>query len=110
MTAFQWYVLQAQPGCEQKVKNFIQESIRQNNLDKQFGDILVPTEEVVEMRSGRKRRSERKLYPGYVLVQMEMNADTWHLIKDTPKARGFIGGEQPVPISDKDASGVLKTP
>ena len=109
MTAFQWYVLQAQPGCEQRVKDFIQESIRQNSLDKQFGDILVPTEEVVEMRSGRKRRSERKLYPGYVLVQMEMNADTWHLIKETPKARGFIGGEQPVPISDKDASGVLQT-
>lgn len=106
--AFEWYVLQAQPGCEQRVKNFIQESIKQHEMQDHFGDILVPTEEVVEMRAGRKRRSERKLYPGYVLVQMEMNADTWYLIKNTPKARGFIGGSQPRPISAKDATGILQ--
>ena len=106
--AFEWYVLQAQPGSEQRVKTFIQESVKQHDMGDQFGDILVPTEEVVEMRSGRKCRSERKLYPGYVLVQMKMNADTWHLIKNTPNTRGFIGGSEPTPISAKDATGVLQ--
>ena len=75
-----------------------------------FGDILVPTEEVVEIKDGKKRKSERKFYPGYVLVQMEMNDETWHLVKHTDRVLGFIGGtaDKPAPISDKEAATILQ--
>jgi len=78
-------------------------------LEDSFGGILVPTEEVVEMREGTKRKSERKFFPGYVLVQMEMNDDTWHLVKEVPKVLGFIGGtgDRPTPISEKEANEIL---
>ena len=78
-------------------------------MEDQFGDVLVPTEEVVEMRDGQKRKSDRKFFPGYVLVQMEMNDDTWHLVKDVPKVMGFIGGtsDKPAPISDREADEIL---
>jgi transcriptional antiterminator NusG len=79
-------------------------------MEDQFGEILVPTEEVVEMKEGKKRKSERKFFPGYVLVQMEMNNDTWHLIKESPKVLGFIGGttDKPAPISDAEANAILQ--
>ena len=79
-------------------------------LEHKFGDILVPTEEVVEMREGQKRRSERKFFPGYVLVQMEMDDETWHLVKEVPRVLGFIGGssDRPAPISDKEADAILR--
>ncbi|MCG6865627.1 MAG: transcription termination/antitermination protein NusG, partial [Thiogranum sp.] len=75
-----------------------------------FGEIMVPTEEVVEMREGQKRRSERKFFPGYVLVQMDMDDDTWHLVKEVPKVLGFIGGtsDRPAPITDKEADAILQ--
>ena len=78
-------------------------------LEDKFGEILVPTEEVVEMREGQKRRSERKFFPGYVLVQMEMDDNTWHLVKEVPKVLGFIGGstDRPAPISDEEANTIL---
>ena len=84
--------------------------IKRAGLESKFGEILVPTEEVVEMRDGQKRKSERKFYPGYVLVQMEMNEDTWHLVKEVPKVLGFIGGtpEKPAAISDKEANQILR--
>jgi transcriptional antiterminator NusG len=79
-------------------------------LQSKFGKILVPTEEVVEMREGAKRRSERKFFPGYVLVQMEMDDETWHLVKEVPKVLGFIGGssDRPAPISEKEANRILQ--
>jgi transcriptional antiterminator NusG len=79
-------------------------------MEDQFGEILVPTEEVVEMRGGQKRKSERKFFPGYVLVQMEMNDSTWHLVKECPKVMGFIGGtaDKPAPISDREAAAILQ--
>ena len=79
------------------------------NLKEFFGEILVPTEEVVEMRGGQKRRSERKFFPGYVLVQMELNDDTWHLVKETPRVMGFIGGkaDQPAPLTEAEANAIL---
>lgn len=79
-------------------------------MEGEFGDILVPTEEVVEMKNGQKRKSERKFFPGYVLVQMEMNEGTWHLVKDTPRVMGFIGGtaDRPAPITDKEAEAILR--
>ena len=103
-----WYVVHAYSGFESKVKNSLEEHIKLAGMEDKFGQILVPTEEVVEMRDGNKRRSERKFFPGYVLVQMEMNDDTWHLVKDVPKVMGFIGGtkDKPAPISDKEAEAI----
>jgi transcriptional antiterminator NusG len=85
------------------------ERVNRYEMEDLFGDILVPTEEVVEMRAGKKRRSERKFYPGYVLVNMEMNDDTWHMVKETPRVMGFIGGtaDRPAPITEKEAAAIL---
>jgi len=105
-----WYVVHAYSGFENQVKRSLLDRIKRAGMEDMFGEILVPTEEVVEMREGQKRRSERKFFPGYVLVQMEMNDDTWHLIKDAPKVMGFIGGtsDRPAPISDKEADSILQ--
>jgi len=104
-----WYVVHAYSGFEQQVKRSLTERITRMGLEDSFGGILVPTEEVVEMREGTKRRSERKFFPGYVLVQMELNDDTWHLVKEVPKVLGFIGGtgDRPTPISEKEADEIL---
>jgi len=104
-----WYVVHAYSGFEQQVKRSLTERISRMGLEDSFGGILVPTEEVVEMREGTKRKSERKFFPGYVLVQMEMNDDTWHLVKEVPKVLGFIGGtgDRPTPISEKEANEIL---
>lgn len=108
--AMRWFVVQAFSGFEGVVKRSLQERIERAELDHCFGDILVPTEEVVEIRNGQKRRSERKFFPGYVLVRMEMNDETWHLVKNVPKVLGFIGGtaDRPAPISDKEADSILQ--
>ena len=105
-----WYVVHAYSGFEQQVKRSLEERIRRKDLEEHFGEILVPTEEVVEMREGQKRKSERKFFPGYVLVQMEMNDETWHLVKDAPKVLGFIGGtgDKPTPITEKEAMAILQ--
>ncbi|APZ44097.1 transcription termination/antitermination protein NusG [Acidihalobacter ferrooxydans] len=104
-----WYVVHAYSGFEQQVKKAIDEHVSRAGMQDSFGQILVPTEEVVEMREGQKRRSERKFFPGYVLVQMEMNDDTWHLIRNIPRVLGFIGGtpDKPSPISEKEAESIL---
>ena len=108
--AKRWYVVHAYSGYEKHVMRSLIERVKREGLEEYFGDILVPTEEVVEMRNGQKRKSERKFFPGYVLVQMEMNDHTWHLIKDTPRVMGFIGGtaEKPAPITDKEAEAILR--
>jgi transcriptional antiterminator NusG len=107
--AQQWFVVHAYSNFEHKVKSSLEERIKRYGLEDQFGEILVPTEEVVEMREGNKRRSERKFFPGYVLVQMEMNDETWHLVKEVPKVLGFIGGssDKPAPITQKEADSIL---
>lgn len=108
--AMRWYVVHAYSGFEAQVRRSMEERVNRMGLQDSFGEILVPTEEVVEMREGTKRRSERKFFPGYVLVQMELNDDTWHLVKDVPKVLGFIGGtgDRPVPITDKEANSILQ--
>ncbi len=105
-----WYVVHAYSGYEKRVMRTIRERIDLSAVADKFGEILVPSEEVVEMRGGKKRRSERKFYPGYVLVEMELDDETWHLIKDTPRVMGFIGGkaDQPAPISDREAQDILQ--
>lgn len=104
-----WYVVHAYSQYENSVMRALKERIARQGLQDQFGDILVPTEEVVEIKDGVKRTTERKFFPGYVLVHMEMNEDTWHLVKNTPKVMGFIGGtpDRPAPISDKEAEKIL---
>ena len=107
--ALQWYVVHAYSNFEHKVKSSLEERIKRYGLEDKFGEILVPTEEVVEMREGQRRKSERKFFPGYVLVQMEMDDETWHLVKEVPKVLGFIGGssDRPAPISDREAMAIL---
>lgn len=108
--AKRWYVIQAFSGFEQQVKRSLEERVGRYGLQGKFGDILVPTEEVIEMREGQKRKSERKFFPGYVLVQMEMDDETWHLVKDIPRVLGFIGGtsDKPAPIADAEAERILE--
>lgn len=108
--AMRWYVVHAYSGFEQQVRRSLLDRIKRQGLEHLFGDALVPTEEVVEMREGQKRKSDRKFFPGYVLVQMEMNDESWHLVKEVPKVMGFIGGtaEKPAPISDKEADAILR--
>ena len=108
--ALRWYVVQAFSGFEAQVKRSLEERIQRFEMQDHFGEILVPTEEVVEMKDGQKRKSERKFFPGYVLVQMELNDETWHLVKSVPRVLGFIGGtaDRPAPISDKEADAILQ--
>jgi transcriptional antiterminator NusG len=105
-----WYAVQAFSGYEKSVLRALQERIVRSNLQDMFGQILVPVEEVVEMKAGQKSISERKLYPGYVLVQMDMNDDSWHLVKSTPRVTAFIGGTalKPTPIKDKEVEIILQ--
>ena len=107
--ALQWFVVHAYSNYEHKVKSSLIDRVRRAGLQERFGEILVPTEEVVEMREGQRRKSERKFFPGYVLVQMEMDDETWHLVKEVPKVLGFIGGssDKPAPITDKEAQAIL---
>lgn len=107
--ALRWYVVHAYSGFEAKVKASLEEHVRLAGMEDKFGEILIPTEEVVEMRDGHKRKSERKFFPGYVLVQMEMTDEAWHLVKDVPKVMGFIGGtkDRPAPITEKEAQSIL---
>ena len=105
-----WYVVHAYSGYEKKVAAALKERIELQDMQEFFGEVLVPTEEVVEMRGGQKRRSERKFFPGYVLVQMELTDGAWHLVKDTPRVMGFIGGkaDRPAPITNKEAELILQ--
>ncbi len=108
--ALRWYVVQAFSGFESQVKRSLEERIERFGMQDHFGQILVPTEEVVEMKDGQKRKSERKFFPGYVLVQMDLNDEAWHLVKAVPRVLGFIGGsaDKPAPISDKEADAILQ--
>ncbi len=105
-----WYVVHSFSGFEKHVARSLQEHVNNAGLQDKFGEILVPTEEIVELKRGQKRTSERKFFPGYVLVNMEMDDDTWHLVKGVPKVSGFIGGTsaKPTPISDKEAENILE--
>ena len=108
--AKQWYVVHAFSGFEKQVARSLEEHVRNAGMEELFGEIMVPTEEVVEMKGGQKRTTQRKFFPGYVLVKMEMNDDTWHLVKSVPKVTGFIGGTatKPAPISEKEAQAILQ--
>ena len=105
-----WYIVHAYSNYEYKVKSSLEERVKLMGLEDKFGEILIPTEEVVEMKKGAKRSTDRKFFPGYVLVQMEMNDETWHLVKEVPKVLGFIGGssDRPAPITEVEANRILQ--
>jgi transcriptional antiterminator NusG len=105
-----WYVVHAYSGFEKHVMRSLNERVKLYGVEDRFGEILVPTEEVVEMRDGKRRKSERKFYPGYVLIEMEMADDTWHLVNETPRVMGFIGGtkDNPAPITASEAESILR--
>ncbi|MBE8215515.1 MAG: transcription termination/antitermination protein NusG [Endozoicomonadaceae bacterium] len=107
--AKQWYVVHAYSGHEKRVMQAITDSIRLNNMEDFFGEILVPVESVIEMKNGQKRKSERKFFPGYVLVEMEMTEQAWHLVQSIPRVLGFIGGksEKPLPITEKELDAIF---
>ncbi len=104
-----WYVVHAYSGFEKSVARTLRERVDLSPLRECFGRIMVPAEDVVEMRAGQKRRSERKFFPGYVLMEMELNDETWHLVKETPRVMGFIGGtaDHPAPLTDREAEAIL---
>ena len=105
-----WYVVHAYSGFEKSVMRAITERVQRLGMQDKFGRILVPVEVVEEIRAGQKSTSERKFFPGYVLVEMELNDETWYLVKNTPKVTGFVGGSgnKPTPISDAEVEKVLK--
>ena len=106
--AMRWYVLHVYSGFEKKVAESIKEQAEKKGWGNWVGEVLVPTETVVDVQKGKKVESERKFFPGYVLIQMEMNDDTWHMIKQTPKTTGFLGGKKPVAMTQKEAEHVMQ--
>ena len=106
-----WYVLQAFSGYENKVKLTLEDRIKRSGLQDCFEEILVPTEEVLEIKEGKKKRSERKYFPGYVMIKMDMNDETWHLVKSAPQVLGFIGGtsDKPVPLKQSEADSLMQS-
>ena len=106
--AMRWYVIHVYSGFEKKVAESIREQARQNGMEDLFEHVLVPTEEVVELRRGQKVSSERKFFPGYVLIRMDLSDETWHLVKNTPKVTGFLGNRRPAPITEKEAARILQ--
>jgi len=104
-----WYVVHAYSGQEKSIQHALLDRIKRSGMQEKFGQVLVPTEEVVEMKGGQKAISERRFFPGYILVQMEMTDETWHLVKSTPKVTGFIGGSamRPTPISEKEVQNIM---
>ena len=110
-TDMKWYVLQAFSGYENKVKQSLEDMIKREGLEDSFGEILVPTEEVLEIKEGQKKRSERKYFPGYVMIKMDLNDNTWHKVKSSPKVLGFVGGtsDKPVPLGNSEAENLIKS-
>ena len=106
-----WYVLQAFSGYENKVKQTLEDTIKREGLEDSFGEILVPTEEVLEIKEGQKKRTERKYFPGYVMIKMDLNDNTWHKVKSSPKVLGFVGGtsDKPVPLENSEAENLIKS-
>lgn len=103
-----WYVVHAYSGFEESVKHSITEKIKQNGLEDKFDRILIPSETVIEMKGRKKKEAQKKFYPGYILIEMQMDDETWHLVRSTPRVSGFVGGAKPMPIPDEEIEQVLK--
>jgi len=106
--ALKWYIVHVYSGFESKVKAALEERVASSSQSEKFGEVLVPTEEIVELVKGKRKTSSRKFYPGYILVRMELDDETWHIVNNTAKVTGFLGGrEKPTPISDEEAEQIL---
>lgn len=106
--ALNWYIIHVYSGFENKVKKNLEERIAASNHPEKFGEVIVPTEQVVELVKGKRKTSNRKFYPGYIMMSMELDEDTWHLVKNTAKVTGFLGGrDKPVPIPDEEAEQII---
>lgn len=103
-----WYVVHAYSGFEEKVKLSIEEKIEKRGLKDRITRILIPTERVVELKGGKKRESDKKFYPGYLLIEMELDDETWHLVRSTPRITGFVGGTKPVPLPDEEVEVIIQ--
>ncbi|HAM53621.1 MAG TPA: transcription termination/antitermination protein NusG [Nitrospiraceae bacterium] len=103
-----WYVVHAYSGYEEKVKQSIEDKVEKKALKDKIARILIPTERVIELRAGKKRESDKKFYPGYVLVEMELDDETWHLVRSTPRVTGFVGGTKPVPLPEEEVDVILQ--
>jgi transcriptional antiterminator NusG len=100
--ANQWYVVHTYSGFEEKVKTIIEDNARRRDLSDKISQILIPTEKVFEIKAGKKKESTKKFYPGYILVEMELNDETWHIVSSTPRVTGFVGGERPTPVQQEE--------
>lgn len=103
-----WYVVHAYSGYEEKVKLSIEDKAEKKGLKDKISRILIPTERVIELRAGKKRESDKKFYPGYILVEMELDDETWHLVRSTPRVTGFVGGTKPMPIPEEEIEIILQ--
>jgi transcriptional antiterminator NusG len=103
----QWYVVHTYSGFEEKVRLTLEEKVQGSPLSEKLGRILIPSERVIELRAGKKREADKKFYPGYILVEMELDDETWHLIKSTPRVTGFVGGQKPVPVLQEEVDQIL---
>jgi transcriptional antiterminator NusG len=105
--AKEWYVVHTYSGFEKRVKQLLEEKIKNENLYDQIDDVLIPTEDIVELKKGKKKISKKKTFPGYILVHMQMNTTNWHKVKSIPKVTGFVGGINPVPIPEQDVKAMI---
>jgi len=103
-----WYVVHTYSGFEEKVKLSIEEKIDKQNFGERISRILIPTERVIELRGGKKKESDKKFYPGYILVEMELDDETWHLIRSTPRVTGFVGGAKPIALSEEEVAVIIQ--
>lgn len=103
----EWFVVHTYSGYENKVKSSLEDRFANSDLEDRFGEVVIPTEEVVEIRQGKKRITTRKFYPGYVMINVEMDQDVWYLVKNTPKVTGFPGGATPAPLSEQEVKDVM---
>jgi len=106
--AKKWYVVHTYSGFEERVKASIEDSVRRRGLNEKITQILIPTEKVVELRAGKKRETTKKFYPGYILIEMELDDETWHLVNSTPRVTGFVGGENPTPLQQEEVDVVVQ--
>ncbi len=106
--AKKWYVVHTYSGFEEKVKTVIEESIKRKGLEDKVSQILIPTEKVVELKAGKKRETNKKFYPGYILIQMEMDDETWHIVRSTPRVTGFVGGREPASLQEEEVDMVIQ--
>ncbi len=103
-----WYVVHAYSGFEDKVKLALEEKVKGSELAEKLGRVLIPSEKIIEVRAGKKREADKKFYPGYILVEMELDDETWHLIRSIPRVTGFVGGQKPVPIPQEEVDQILQ--